>query len=187
MGPADVLQCIVPKLEQGDIQYMITGSIAASYYGLARATYDLDIVISVTPEKLRSLIQLLPQEEYYAVLQDALDACRHQTMFNVLDTVRGWKIDFIVQKAAPFHCEAFQRRVAVTFAGVPVSLISAEDLVLSKLEWAKMGESERQVRDVAVVLEKCQLSLDLPYVEKWVCELGLASQWAEARRQAGIS
>lgn len=186
MGPGEVLRSIVPKLEQSDIQYMVTGSIAASYYGLARATYDLDIVISSTPEKLKDFISLLPREEYYAVLQDALDAWRHQSMFNVLDTVQGWKIDFILQKSAPFHREAFQRRKPVTYEGVPTCLISGEDLVLSKLEWSKMSESERQIKDVAVVLEKRGHALDFPYIEKWVVELGLTDQWIQARQLADM-
>jgi hypothetical protein len=186
MGPGEVLRSIVPKLEQSDIQYMVTGSIAASYYGLARATYDLDIVISATPEKLKVLIQLLPKEEYYAVLQDALDAWHHQSMFNVLDTVQGWKIDFIFQKSAPFHREAFQRRKAVTYAGVSTCFISGEDLVLSKLEWSKMSESERQIKDVAVVLEKRRHALDRAYIEKWVAELGLGAEWAHARQAADL-
>jgi hypothetical protein len=186
MGPGEVLRCIVPRLEQSHAQYMVTGSIAASYYGLARATYDLDIVISATPEKLKSFIQLLPKNEYYAVLQDALDAHRHQSMFNVLDTIRGWKIDFILQKPTPFHRAAFQRRNTVTFEGVLAFLISAEDLIISKLEWAKMGESERQVKDAAIILEKRWHQLDLPYLENWINELGLSSQWKDARRLAGV-
>jgi hypothetical protein len=186
MGPGEVLRSIVPKLEQSDIQYMVTGSIAASYYGLARATYDLDIVISATPEKLKDLISLLPKEEYYAVLQDALDAWRHQSMFNIIDTTRGWKIDLILQKSASFHREAFQRRKTVTYEGVLTCFISGEDLVLSKLEWSKMSESERQIKDVAVVLEKRGHSLDLPYIEKWVAELGLTPQWLHARRLADM-
>ncbi len=186
MDYAAVLHSIVPRLEQSDIQYMITGSIATAYYGLGRATYDLDIVISATADKLKKLIELLPKEQYYAMLQDALDAHRHLSMFNVLDTTNGWKIDFILKKAAPFHKEAFQRRQAVTFEGLPTSVISAEDLILSKLEWAKMGESERQVRDAAVVLEKCLGKLDRDYIEKWISELGLMSLWRQARRLAGL-
>jgi predicted nucleotidyltransferase len=186
MSFAEVLRCIVPKLEQSDIDYMITGSIAAAYYGLARATYDLDIVIAATPEKLKTLIQMLPKEQYYAVLQDALDAHRHHSMFNVLDTLSGWKIDLIFKKPAPFHEEAFRRRTTVTFEGIATCLISTEDLILSKLEWAKMGESERQVKDAAVVLEKRQLKLDRPYIEKWVQELSLTAQWASARHLAGL-
>lgn len=186
MDYAEVLLSIVPRLEQSDIQYMITGSIAAAFYGLGRATYDLDIVISATPDKLKKLIELLPKEQYYAMLQDALDAHRHLSMFNVFDTTSGWKIDFILKKPAPFHEQAFQRRLAVTFEGVSTSLISAEDLILSKLEWARMGESERQVRDAAVVLERWQHKLDRDYIEKWINELGLKAQWFAARRLAAL-
>ncbi len=186
MNYAEVLRSIVPKLEQSEIPYMITGSIAAAYYGQGRATYDLDIVISATVDKLNKLIVLLPKEQYYAVLQDALDAQRHHSMFNVLDTTSGWKIDFILKKPAPFHEEAFQRRLAVSFDGVPTFVISAEDLILSKLEWAKMGESERQVSDAATVLEKRHDKLDRAYVEKWIHQLGLASQWLQTLRLAGL-
>lgn len=186
MSYAEVLRSIVPRLDLIEIPYMITGSIAAAYYGPGRATYDLDIVISATADKLKKLIELLPREQYYAVLQDALDAQRHRSMFNVLDTTSGWKIDFILKKAAPFHEEAFQRRLAVIFEGVPTSVISAEDLIVSKLDWAKMGESERQVRDAATVLEKRRDKLDTSYIEKWVRELDLTAQWSQAQKLAGL-
>jgi hypothetical protein len=186
MSFVEVLRQIASRLEACDIPYMVTGSIAASYYGLARATYDLDIVISATPEKLKSLIQLLPKEDYYAVLQDALNAHRHLSMFNVLDTTRGWKIDFIFQKSATFHQEAFRRRSQVMVEGVPTCVISGEDLIISKLEWSKMGESERQVKDAAIVLEKRQHKLDHTYIEKWIQELDLTAQWLQARQLADI-
>ena len=65
-------------------------------------------------------------------------------------------------------------------------MITAEDLILSKLEWAKMGESERQIRDAAVVAEKRSRKLDRDYIEKWVRELGLVAQWEGARKAAGL-
>lgn len=110
MSFIEVLREVSARLEQSQIQFMITGSIAASYYGLTRATQDLDIVISADPEKLKHFMQLFPPKEYYAPLHDALDAHHHQSMFNVLDMVGGWKIDLIFQKSTPFHREAFQRR-----------------------------------------------------------------------------
>ncbi len=183
MNYAEVLHSIVPRLEQSDIQYMITGSIAAAYYGLGRATYD---VISATADKLKKLVELLPKERYYVVLQDVLGAYQHCSMFNVIDTASGWKIDFILKKPGPFHEQAFQRRLAVTFERVSTSVVSAEDLILSKLEWARMGESERQVRDVAVVLEKRQHKLDHDYLQKWINELDLTSQWSQVLRLAAL-
>lgn len=186
MSFIEVLRRITAKLQQSEIPYMITGSIAASYYGLTRATQDLDVVISASPEKLKAFMQLFPSDEYYAPLQDALDAHRHQSMFNVLDMNTGWKIDFIFQKRTPFHVEAFQRRKSIVFEGVPASMISSEDLILSKLEWSKMGESERQVRDAATVMQKRSGQLDRDYLEKWVKELQLSDQWDAARKAAGL-
>src|SRR5215471_5881575 len=182
MSFVEVLRRVAPKLEQSKMPYMITGSIAASYYGLTRATQDLDIVIAASPTTLKTLIQLLPKDDYYAELADALNAHRQQSMFNVLDMTTGWKIDLIFQKSAPFHQEAFRRRKAGTLEGVPTFIISGEDLILSKLEWSKMGESERQVKDAAIIWQKRARELDHTYVEKWIAELGLSSQWDQARK-----
>jgi phage I-like protein len=107
-------------------------------------------------------------------------------MFNILDMERGWKIDLIFQKAGAFHQQAFLRRTAAQIDGVDVIALTAEDVIISKLEWAKMGESIRQLEDIAGVLKVQQEKLDLPYIEKWIQELGLASQWAHARRLAGV-
>jgi len=186
MSFVEVLRRIAPKLEQSHIPYMITGSTAASYYGHVRATQDLDIVISAGPEELRALIHLLPEEEYYARLEDALDARRYQSMFNVLDTTTGWKIDLIFRKGARFHLEAFRRRKPVTFEGIPTFMISGEDLILSKLEWSKMGESERQVKDAAIVWQKRSRELDRAYIDNWAQELDLAEHWNRARALAGL-
>lgn len=186
MSFVEVLRQIAPKLDQSNVPYMITGSIAASYYGWARATQDLDIVISASPNEVRTFVQLFPKEDYYVELQTALDAHHHQSMFNVLDMSTGWKIDFIFKKSAPFHEEAFRRRKAVTFEGVPTSMISGEDLILSKLEWSKMGESERQVKDAAIVLQKRLGELDQTYIEKWVNKVGLSPEWERARQLAGL-
>lgn len=186
MSFVDVLREASSRLEKSEIQYMITGSIAASYYGLARATEDLDIVISANPEKLRILMSLFPSNEYYASLQDALEAHRHQSMFNVLDMVRSWKIDLIFQKSTPFHREAFRRRRSATFEGVRTTMISVEDLIISKLEWSQMGESERQAGDAGIVAQKRLHELDRDYVERWVKELGLLAQWDSARKLGGI-
>jgi hypothetical protein len=107
-------------------------------------------------------------------------------MFNVLDNLTGWKIDFIFRKSRAFSQEEFRRRKAITFKGVPLFVATAEDVVLAKLEWAKMGESHRQLEDAALVLKKQSGLLDRPYIEKWVRELGLSSEWARTRQSAGL-
>jgi hypothetical protein len=97
--------------------------------------------------------------------------------FNVIDGATAWKVDVIFRKARPFSKEEMARRVAATVLGVDVFLATAEDTALAKLEWAKLGESERQVRDVRALLEAKGEALDRAYVERWLDDLGVRDLW----------
>lgn len=52
-------------------------------------------------------------------------------------------------------------------------MTSPEDVILSKLEWFRMGGevSERQWRDILGVLKTREGELDLNYLHKWASEL----------------
>jgi hypothetical protein len=70
-------------------------------------------------------------------------------------------------------------RLPADLAGTPVSLASAEDAILSKLEWAKKGGSERQIADAAGIVAVKGTSLDRDYLERWARELGVIDLWQE--------
>jgi hypothetical protein len=173
-------------LDLAAIPYMLTGSFASSYYGVLRATHDIDIVIAPAPQNVNELVHYLNENDYYADQQAALDAHRERSMFDAIDNETGWKIGFILCKTSAYAREAFQRRKAVNFQQARKFVASPEDVIVSKLEWAKMGESARQLEDVAAVLKKQRANVDRPYIEKWVAELGLSSEWARARQLAGL-
>jgi hypothetical protein len=58
--------------------------------------------------------------------------------------------------------------------GVRVQVVSPEDAILSKLEWAKESESERQLRDAAGVAATQGDRLDFEYLRKWAADLGVS-------------
>ena len=186
MTSANVLQVVTQALERAGIPYMLTGSYASNYYGMPRATQDIDFVIAANPEQLKDLTQQLRQQGYFAEVEDALDAWRHQSMFNVIEPSYVWKIDFIMRKPGVFSRQAFQRRIPGEVDGIPVHLTTAEDLVIAKLDWAKQGESSRQLEDVARVFKIRWDSLDRAYITRWVNELALTSQWETAKKIAGL-
>jgi hypothetical protein len=182
----DVFQRVSEVLDLAAIPYMLTGSFASSYYGVLRATHDVDIVIAPAPQSVKTLVQQLNERNYYADLNAAVDAYRNLSMFNALDNETGWKVDFIFRKSSAYAREAFQRRKAVDFHQTRLFVASVEDVIVSKLEWAKMGESARQIEDVAAVFKKQHTAVDRAYIDKWVTELGLNSEWARARQAAGL-
>ena len=70
---------------------------------------------------------------------------------------------------------------------VPLFVASAEDVVVSKLEWAKVAQSRRQIEDAAAILRMRRDALDNSYLAKWIDELGLKKEWDDAERVAGIA
>ena len=163
---------------------MVTGSFASSYHGISRASQDIDIVISPTADQVRAFIKLLREEDYYADENAALEAQRQQRQFNVIDQKTGWKIDFIIRKSRPFSLREFDRRKDAEVYGVKLAIATAEDVLLSKLEWAKLGESHRQIEDAAAILKMRADELDMAYIREWVENLQISSQWQEVRRIA---
>jgi hypothetical protein len=166
---------------------MLTGSFASSYHGSPRATQDIDLVIAPTLDQVRALVKLLPESEYYVDEEAALTAQRTQGQFNVIDFATGWKVDLIVRKLRTFSRQEFDRRAVVEFQGMKIAIASAEDVLIAKLEWAKLGESQRQIDDAAGILRIRNDQLDLSYIRRWVRDLDLEEEWAAARRAAGVA
>lgn len=109
---------------------------------------------------------------------DAVDeAWRRRGLFNVVHYESGWKVDLILRKERPFSRSEFERRIRVNLVGLDVWMATAEDTIVAKLEWAKAGESERQLRDVSGMLDASRDSLDFKYIERWVAVLDLADLW----------
>jgi len=81
----------------------------------------------------------------------------------VIDLASGWKIDLIIRKSRDFSEEEFRRRQLVMLEGLSFFVASAEDVVVSELEWSKLAQSERHIEDVAGVLRIHWESLDRSY------------------------
>lgn len=105
-----------------------------------------------------------------------MEALSQQTMFNIIDTESGYKLDLILRKDREFSRQEFQRRREVTLLGTRAFMVSPEDSILSKLEWSREGASERQFLDALTVARTQGDSLDRNYLVRWAADLGLASE-----------
>jgi len=75
----------------------------------------------------------------------------------------------------------------VEIHGVSLFVASAEDVILSKLEWSKLGRSQRQLEDVVAILRSRWDSLDQTYLRKWIADLQLEAGWGSALENTGLS
>lgn len=165
MTLADLLAEVVGCLDASGIPHMIAGSLASTLHGEPRSTQDIDLVIDPTAEQLDALVDRLDADRFY--VGDAFGALERRDQFNVIDVTTGWKVDLIVRKERPFSRTEFERRQPTVILGVSTAVATVEDTILSKLEWAKAGDSDRQRRDVTAMISVQRATLDLHYLHHW--------------------
>ena len=180
----EFLRRVTAALDRNGVPYMLTGSVASSMYGIPRATNDIDIVIEPAREQLLSLVQMLQRVGLTVEVDSALTALRQRAQFNVIDFPRGLKVDLIVRKEREFSTTEFERRETHEVEGLRLTIATPEDVLIAKLEWSRMGDSERQLEDAAGIIRMQRETLDFAYVERWVAVLGLQDQWMAVQGKA---
>ena len=178
------LEKLIKKLNEQNIPYMLSGSVSSSLHGQPRATNDADIIIAPAEEQLIAFVKSLG-DDYYVNPDAAREALKSNSMFNVVDIRNSWKADFIICKDRPFSREEFQRRRKADIMGLDVWVVSPEDVILSKLEWSKDSQSERQFGDALGVAVVQWDRLDVDYLRKWAKELQVRDFLEQLLDQAG--
>ncbi|HSC27850.1 MAG TPA: hypothetical protein VLD67_11280, partial [Vicinamibacterales bacterium] len=100
--------------------------------------------------------------------------------FSVFHRASIQKIDIVVRHDSDYELEKFERRHRLEIEGQPVWAIAPEDLILSKLQWAKESPSELQLRDVRAIVA-VQADLDWPYIDGWARRLTVTTLLAGVR------
>lgn len=167
----EFLKLIVNRLETAGVPYMLTGSMAMSVYAAPRMTRDIDLVVDLDEVGAEKFAALFAQDCYVEV-ETVREAIRRRDMFNIIHSEWVTKADFVIRKDTPYRVEEFGRREPVEMAGTIVYVATVEDLILSKLFWARESESELQLRDVRELLHGTS-GLDQAYLAEKAEELGL--------------
>lgn len=164
----DVLKDCAERFDRLSIDYMLTGSMALVYYAIPRTTADIDVVLEIKMTDVEKFIKEF-EPDYYVPHGRIRDAISRNRMFNILNQNTIIKVDCVMRKNDEFQLTAFSRRKKVNYAGYfDVWIISKEDLILSKLNWAKNTKSEMQIRDVGNLIRN---AYDESYVEEWAKKL----------------
>jgi hypothetical protein len=174
------LKSVAAQLAGAGIPYMVTGSMATNFYAVPRMTRDIDLVIELSERDVDRITRLF-QQEFYIDRDMVQRAVREHGMFNMIHNALVVKVDCVVRKDTEYRREEFARRRAVSIADQQIFIVSPEDLILSKLDWAKESRSQMQLDDVRNLLRSVQ-GLDTAYLNRWADRLGLAALYQEVRQ-----
>lgn len=175
MSQAELLALVVRVLNALRIPHMLVGSYASSYYGEPRSTHDIDLVIELDTATIPELIRQFDPERYY-ISESAL---REGRLANLIDLETGDKVDFFMLDQNPLNHVAMSRRMKRMVMEVNVDMATAEDTILSKLQWSTMaGGLPRQLADVGSIVRNQHHQLDIHYLQQQAELLGLQAELA---------
>jgi hypothetical protein len=165
----DILKDVTGKFDKLGIQYMLTGSLAMSYYAQPRMTRDIDLVVEILPGMIEKIEQIF-KADYYLSVDSIKDAVENEFMFNFIHNKSSIKVDCIVRKNETYRKIEFDRRKKIHLADTNIFIVSKEDLIISKIFWFKESNSELQKRDVKNLLNS---GFNKEYLLNWMEKLNL--------------
>jgi len=178
----ELLSAIIAVLNDLQIDHMLVGSHASSFYGEARSTHDIDLVIDLDPAKIPALVSRFDSERYYF----SESALREGRMAKLIDTRTGDKVDCFVLDDDPVSRRAFSRRSIQTIMGLDVPVASPEDTILAKLRWSELaGGLPQQRSDVREILRYQEGRLDVDYLCSQAESMGLTQVLSELLKENG--
>jgi hypothetical protein len=98
------------------------------------------------------------------------ESIAHESIFNLIHQKSIIKVDCIIRKRTEYRLVEFERRQKISVRDFNTFIASKEDLIISKLSWAKDSHSKIQLDDVRNLLAT---GCDTAYLQHWTRELGL--------------
>ena len=164
-----IVLVVVDALNTEKIPFLVVGSLSTNVYGVPRSTKDADFVIELGHVSVLSLRAHLPSH-YHLDPQIQFESVT-ATLRNII-RVDGspFKVELFRLSTDPHDQERFRRRVSAEVEGRTVFIPTAEDVVVTKLRWARELKRSKDFDDLRNVIALQKESLDWEYIHRW-CDL----------------
>jgi hypothetical protein len=180
--PLDLLGAFLAPLERAGFPYMVTGSVAAIFYGVPRVTHDVDLVLDIPAAQAEAFAGFFPSSEFYCppveilVTELSRPARSH---FNLIHHASGFKAD-IYPSRDWLHRWGMERRVRFDQAGFSAWVAPVEYVIVRKLEYFGEGGSEKHLSDIQKILAVEGDIVDKDWIRARAEERGLREAWDRA-------
>ena len=179
MPATDPFLIFVERLHACDIRFMVSGSIAAMYYGEPRLTNDVDIVVFLSASDVTKIVEAFPSDEFYCppaevVLVESSRELRGH--FNLIHHASGFKADIYPVGRDPLHRWAASRMMETQIDGVSVTFAPPEYVIVRKLQYFREGGAGKHLRDVQRMIAGLGSDWDQTGLDGLIADYGLEEE-----------
>lgn len=180
-----ILVRILKKLEsvckKSGVKLILIGGLATGLWGRPRATFDIDGLISLKKEKLKDFLFFLNKMGFKYSKVNPLKSIQGLSLLTLSYLKDKIYIDLFIAENE-FQKGIIKRAKKVSFQNLNLRIISAEDLILVKLQSGRA----RDIEDVRDILRENITKLDFGYLKKWSQRLGVKVFLEDEIRSLGL-
>ena len=168
MQQHDFYRHYIDPLNQLGLEFVVTGSIAAIFYGEPRLTHDIDIILLLQRNDVERFCEKFHIDNYYCPPPEVIEieiARATHAHFNLIHHQTGLKADCYIHTGDRLHTWALEnRRVISMEEGMTIPLAPPEYVIIRKLQYFEEGGSDKHIRDVRSMLQHSNDMIDKDFL-----------------------
>jgi hypothetical protein len=183
-----VALAVAAALERCGVRYSIGGSLASAFTGEPRSTLDVDILVELPPSRIDEFVSALG-DQFFADPIAIARAVGERSSVNIFHNPTSIKVDLFVAGDSVLERCQLARRSRVRLTAGDLYVHSAEDILLQKLHWFRLGGevSDRQWRDIVGIVAVQGDRLDRNFLQATAHAVGLQALLHRAFSDAGAA
>lgn len=170
------------KLNELGIAYMVSGSVAAIYYGEPRMTNDVDIIVFLKRDDVTRLVKSFTLEEFYCPPSEVIQmelAREQRGHFNLIHHNTGFKADIYLVGGDALHAWGLAHTETADLDGDKVIFAPPEYVITRKLQFYREGKSQKHLRDISRMLTGLGEDWDRTSLLSMINDHMLADEWEQ--------
>lgn len=184
MQDLNLFTLYINLIDQCNIPYFVTGSVASIVYGDPRLTHDIDLVINLSESNVDVFLQAFPPDQFYCPPEEIIRTEINRSSrghFNLIHHETGFKADTYLTNNSEFQLWAMKNSKQINFAGSTINIAPIEYVIIMKLEFFREGKSQKHLSDIKAMLVNSGDQIDYPLLNKLINEKDLTAEWEAAQ------
>ena len=181
-----LLDIFIIPLNDAEIKYMVTGSVATICYGEPRMTHDIDLVVMLTDEDISKLATVFPEDKFYLPPTEVIKVEKNRSIrghFNIIHYDSAFKADIYFTGKEQLLLWGMRNRKKWNAGETEFWIAPPEYVIIKKLHYWEEGHHEKHLDDIRAMLHVQGDTIDTKEVLDNLSSTLLKSKFTELVKQ----
>lgn len=166
MTSDEAAAAVIDALESLRVPYMLVGSFASNYYGVPRATQDIDLVVQARGETICAVAKELGPR-FRLDPQISFETVTATSRLVLYVSQIPFEVEFFLLSDDAHDQQRFARRQRVVLLNRQTFLPTVEDMIITKLRWWMEARRTKDLDDARGMIAVQGSRIDWAYVDEW--------------------